>query len=95
MNTESVVRMQRKLCELQEKVIELQTEKEHLMSALHGVMDDIQGLISESYGVSGLHLNGDVAPWDEILPGGRFERLTHMIDADCILTVIENGTQNV
>ncbi len=30
-------------------------------------------LIDESYGVAGLHLNGDVATWEELRTGGTFE----------------------
>jgi hypothetical protein len=33
----------------------------------------IFGLISASHGVAGLHLNGDVAPWDDLLKGGSLE----------------------
>ena len=33
----------------------------------------VRTLINESRGVDGLHLNGDVALWDELLLGGRFE----------------------
>jgi hypothetical protein len=36
---------------------------------------EIWDLISESDGVYGLHQNGDLAPWDELLPGGEYERL--------------------
>lgn len=43
--------------------------------ALLNLVADIQGLMSESEGVAGLHRNGDVAPWDELEPGGRYERL--------------------
>lgn len=46
--------------------------------AVAGLVDDIDGLIAESSGVYGLHLNGDPAPWDELVEGGRFERLTHL-----------------
>jgi hypothetical protein len=42
------------------------------------LVDELDGLVSESEGVSGLHLNGDVASWDELLPGGRFERLSSL-----------------
>ena len=42
------------------------------------LVDELDGLVSESDGVSGLHLNGDVASWDELLPGGRFERLSSL-----------------
>lgn len=33
----------------------------------------VESLISESEGVAGLHRNGDIAPWDELLEGGQFE----------------------
>lgn len=33
----------------------------------------VQQLIDESVGVEGLHKNGDVAYWQDLLPGGRHE----------------------
>lgn len=33
----------------------------------------ILSLVSESEGVVGLHRNGDVAAWEDLLPGGRYE----------------------
>ena len=33
----------------------------------------VRGLINDSRGVVGLHLNGDEAPWDELLAGGQYE----------------------
>jgi len=33
----------------------------------------VRQLMNESKGVSGLHLNGDIALWDELQEGGRFE----------------------
>ena len=33
----------------------------------------VEQLIKESVGVSGLHLNTDVATWDELLEGGCYE----------------------
>ena len=41
--------------------------------ALRTLLGNIDALIAESQGVSGLHLNGDVATWDELTDGGRFE----------------------
>ena len=38
-------------------------------AGIHAVRD----LIADSEGVAGLHLNGDMAPWDELRTGGRFE----------------------
>ncbi len=47
----------------------LRAEVERLREAVDAVFT----LIAESHGVAGLHLNGDVAPWDELLRGGRCE----------------------
>lgn len=47
---------------------------------------DVRGLVDESEGVAGLHLNGDVADWDSLLPGGRFERLTALGDLEDLLS---------
>ena len=43
------------------------------IEALRAGLKAVQALISDSYGVAGLHLNGDVASWDDLLAGGRFE----------------------
>lgn len=58
--------------------------------ALTGLVDDIDGLAGESDGVAGLHLNGDVATWGELLPGGRFERLTNL---DAARAALSQGEQ--
>ena len=44
-----------------------------IAEALDKAVRSISELISFSRGVDGLHLNGDVAPWDELRTGGRFE----------------------
>lgn len=38
-------------------------------------------LIDESRGVDGLHLNGDIATWEELRTGGRFEEWLLVFDA--------------
>ena len=43
------------------------------IARLRRAVDAVRALIAESQGVAGLHLNGDVATWDELLRGGRFE----------------------
>lgn len=43
------------------------------LAALKELVNDLTGLISESDGVAGLHKNGDLATWDELTNGGRFE----------------------
>jgi hypothetical protein len=43
-------------------------------------LEAVATLIDESRGVEGLHLNGDIAPWDELRTGGRFE--TWLLDFD-------------
>lgn len=40
----------------------------------------VESLINESNGVTGLHLNGDVAPWDELRTGGRYEEWLYQFD---------------
>lgn len=44
-------------------------------------LQEVVDLISESSGVYGLHLNGDPSPWEELEMGGRFERLTTLLEA--------------
>lgn len=44
-----------------------------LLKALNGLCDAIDDLIANSHGVTGLHLNGDVAPWESLIEGGQFE----------------------
>lgn len=46
-----------------------------------GALIEMQDLIGESDGVYGLHLNGDESPWSEVEQGGRFERLTTLLEA--------------
>lgn len=51
---------------------------------LRAGLQAIADLIADSYGVAGLHLNGDVAPWAELRTGGRFEAwLLAFDDAMC------------
>jgi uncharacterized small protein (DUF1192 family) len=59
------------------ELVELQREeikrlKGELAKYKNGV-SEVHALIESSYGVAGLHLNGDVAPWSELMKGGRFE----------------------
>ncbi|OQS42297.1 hypothetical protein [Chromobacterium haemolyticum] len=66
---------------------------DNLQVVLVGLVDDIQGLMEESDGVSGLHRNGDIAPWSELEAGGRYERLSHLPDAiSAIAAAKEGGT---
>lgn len=46
----------------------------------------VEALISESDGVSGLHLNGDDATWDSLRTGGYFEEW--LLDFDIALQSI-------
>ena len=65
------------------KIEELEGRVEYLVDALLSetsknakllrAITAVSILISESGGVYGLHLNGEVAPWDELLAGGRLE----------------------
>ena len=58
--------------------------KQQLAAALAAIeakdaaLNELTDLMCESYGITGFHLNGDVAPWSEVEEGGRFERLTSL-----------------
>lgn len=55
----------------------LESDNARLRAGLKAVED----LMSDSYGVAGLHLNGDIAPWKELRKGGRFEEWLLAFDA--------------
>lgn len=44
------------------------------------LLNDLLVLISESDGVAGLHQNGDLAPWSELVSGGRFDEWIASLD---------------
>lgn len=44
-----------------------------LTEALARLLHDVDDLMDNSEGVTGLHQNGDVAPWSELAEGGNFE----------------------
>ena len=50
----------------------------------------VQEVIDRSYGVSGLHLNGNVAPWMDLLEGGRYE--SWLLDFSVALNGIKEPT---
>ena len=49
------------------KYIPLKTDSKEV-DRLEKIVESLGEIISESDGVAGWHLNGDVAEWDEILP---------------------------
>ena len=62
-----------------------------LLEALIELVGEIELLASESSGVAGLHPNGDVAEWEEILPGGRFEWLGSLERAESAIAKAAEG----
>lgn len=48
-------------------------DKEKECERLRKGLDSVLSLIENSFGVDGLHKNGDVAPWNELRKGGRFD----------------------
>lgn len=48
----------------------------HAIAALRA----IEGLIHDSDGVVGLHLNGDIAYWEDLRTGGQFEEWLYDVD---------------
>lgn len=52
---------------------------EVLLKAATDALDCFDTLVGESKGVAGLHLNGDLAPWSDLIEGGKLEMWTHGI----------------
>lgn len=65
---------------------ELAVRLNAVMGKAAELVSDVRALADESDGVAGLHLNGDIARWGELLPGGRFERLTALDDLEDLLS---------
>jgi hypothetical protein len=55
-------------------------ERDQLKAQINGMKEAIDDLVRSSEGVAGLHQNGDVAPWDELLTGGRFDEWLRVFD---------------
>jgi hypothetical protein len=47
----------------------------YLIPSIYKAFGEIQDLINSSEGVAGYHLNGDMAPWEELLKDGKYECL--------------------
>lgn len=62
---------------------------EQVRAALDALVSDIECLVDETQGVYGLHQNGDPSPWCDLLPGGRYERLSALDDARAALAAAE------
>ena len=69
--------------ELEEGAEEAWDYQQARIEALEKGLQAVAQLIEESSGVSGLHMNGDVAPWSDLQTGGRFEEW--LIDFDAAL----------
>lgn len=63
---------------------------DEVVNALRALRKDIDDLVNQSQGVAGLHMNGDVAEWDSLLPGGTFGAwLASVEDADAVLARVD------
>lgn len=49
-------------------------------AALQSLVSSLDDLIADSVGIFGLHQNGDLAPWDDLLRGGEFEAWLRALD---------------
>ncbi len=71
---------------------ELVQMNQELLAALKRVVGDVRTLADQSYGVHGLHQNGDLAPWNSLFSGGFFESwLLSVDDADAVIAKTEGG----
>lgn len=58
----------------------LNGERRLLRAMLESLVKGMDDLIVSSEGVTGLHRNGDVAPWDSLTAGGEFEDWLGVLD---------------
>lgn len=71
---------------------ELVQMNQELLVALKQVVGDVRALADHSYGVHGLHQNGDLAPWNSLFSGGFFESwLLSVDDADAVIAKTDGG----
>ena len=71
---------------------ELVKMNQELLAALKLVVGDVRDLADHSYGVHGLHQNGDLAPWGSLFAGGFFESwLLSVDDADAVIAKAKGG----
>lgn len=67
-------------------------QKENLIRILSKGIRSIETLMAESGGVYGLHLNGAMASWNDLLTGGRYEDWLHELNvAVRTLDEVESG----
>jgi hypothetical protein len=63
-----------------QRIVELEQERDQLKAQINGMKEAIDDLVRNSEGIAGLHQNGDVALWDELLTGGRFDEWLCVLD---------------
>jgi len=54
----------------------------------------VEALMNESQGVFGLHLNGDLSPWDELRTVGRFESWLSKFDQALAIAQSDHVSRN-
>lgn len=64
---------------------------EESLVTLKELIHDIEALVRGSEGVAGLHKNGDIAPWDDLLDGGRYEGWLPLTKAEAAIAKAEGG----
>lgn len=62
------------------RIEQLEAELEAARAAGAALVASVDALIADSDGVYGLHLNGDVAHWGELVTGGEFENWLKALD---------------
>lgn len=69
-------------------------EVQALIEAGEKVLHAIGELVANSVGVAGLHMNGEVADWESLLPGGSFGDWLYSVDGlRAALRAIEEGRE--
>lgn len=73
-------------------VVKAMNHHDPLIKALGTLVDSLDHLISDSYGVAGLHLNGEIVPWGDLTEGGRYQEwLSSLEEARATLAAVKGA----
>lgn len=70
---------------------QLQDQLDILIDVIERIVSEFDELSAQSDGVAGYHLNGDIATWEEIKRGGRYECLGSIDYAAELIAKMKGG----
>lgn len=78
-----------------QRVEQLRRERDEAAAQHARIVDCVTDLIESSHGVAGLHGNGDIAEWSEIMQGGQFEEWLLPLSETPAVSLVEVRAQAI